>query len=149
MMRFKPRQIVGLFAILVTGMIILYWCYGIQVSATASHEPEEKNICPLSHPLMVKVSNNTFRNFARAQIKIELWKGDSAINILTTSDFDFLKSLAPFKSGTLCFSDNYFAINIVSGEGIAASAIREARELEAKIKDTQTVVLEIIPTFSK
>lgn len=149
MMSFKPCRIVGLFAFLLIGMIILYWFYGIHVSATASHEPEEKNICPLSHPLMVTVSNNTFRNFARAQIQIELWKGDRAVNILTTSNFDFVKSLAPFKSGSLCFSDDYLSTNTVLGEGIAASAIREARELEAKTKDTQTVVFEITPTFSK
>jgi hypothetical protein len=84
--------------------IILF--YGPRISASVDRSGLAKS-CPLEAPIAVQVKNYSFKTIKRVVFSAELFKDGRSVNLLSQPRFTFNYLVKPFKSETLCYSDEY------------------------------------------
>ncbi|MCE8005146.1 hypothetical protein [Billgrantia ethanolica] len=106
--------------LLVLGVVASLLFYGQGMKVTIDREGSARQ-CPPSRPIFVQVSNYSFKTVKRAYFRLELFKGNHSINLLSSSYRIFDKVVSPFSREHLCYSDEYidrwFVVGNIYSEG--------------------------------
>lgn len=73
---------------------------------------QDNNPCSLEYPIAVTVKNFTFSTIHRGSFKMEAWRDQRSVNLLSRSisRYRFNKVVEPFQTETVCFSDENFKL---------------------------------------
>lgn len=85
---------------------VLAFSYGYHIEASVDREGLAKE-CPPSQPILVQVRNRTFSTIKRVHFRMELFKGERSLNLLSDSRYVFDYVVRPFSRRSLCYSDEY------------------------------------------
>ncbi|WP_053157945.1 hypothetical protein [Pseudomonas sp. P1.8] len=103
----RGRRSALFFAVLIVTLLVINTLYGVRVDAKLRGQDAGPK-CPLGHPIELHVSNFTLKRLAGVIVQVEGWRNGNSTNILSGHNLSFTRVLAPFESGSACYSDSAF-----------------------------------------
>ncbi|WP_339494594.1 hypothetical protein [Pseudomonas sp. RA_105y_Pfl2_P56] len=152
----QGRRVAISVGVLSVTLLLISSLYGVTVSAKLRGQDAGPK-CPLDHPIEIYVSNFTFKRLAGVIVQIEGWRDGNSTNILSGRNLSFTRVLAPFESGSACYSDSAFqpekrmkpAASVVNDNAVIAARIDRISTLQKRFSNPSITTKEKLDTIDE
>lgn len=139
-------KILAVIIVCMLTIAVAYSFYGPMVRATV--DTSKAGTCSFDYPIKISITNLTFHRLARVNLELEAWRDGRSINVLSWRYFTFDKTLSPFETATLCFSDAAVSVTgTIKGRSLFDEVVRETEESHRLTQGLEIAIMKVEPEY--